>query len=458
MLDIRRKRVTVIGLSKRTGVATVKMLINNDARVVVSDIKGPDELEEEIAVLKDYPVEFELNGHGEKSLTGDLIVVSPGVPLDIPFFEEAARRDIPVISEIELAYQINKARIIAITGTNGKTTTTSLLGNILKGADIGRVRVGGNIGNPLIGEVDGLNRNDWLVVEVSSFQLEAIRDFRPDISIFLNFSPDHLDRHRTVENYWQAKRRIFMNQLPEDYALINFDDQEVVKAAGGVRAQLLEVSLKKEITNGVYLEDDQLIYRDGDRLEKIIDLVDIPLRGRHNIENVAFAALAARLAGAGVEEIRRGVSTYKPAGHRLELVKKDEDGTLYIDDSKATNPDSAVKALSAFDEEVVLIAGGQDRKADFSQFASAIREKVKTLILMGETKEIIAEEVLKTGFNNINIYKVNDMTEAVASAFGNLSAGDCLLLSPGCPSWDMYESYKDRGNDFQKEVLKKRGN
>ncbi len=458
MLDIKGKRVTVIGLGKRTGVATVKMLINNNARVVVSDIKGPDELKEEIAMLNDYPVEFELNGHGGKSLAGDLIVVSPGVPLNIPFFEEAARKEIPVISEIELAYQFNKARIIAITGTNGKTTTTSLLGNILKGAGIGRVRVGGNIGNPLIGEVDGLSRDDWLVVEVSSFQLESIRDFRPDISIYLNFSPDHLDRHRTVENYWQAKRRIFMNQLPEDYALINLDEPEVVKAAVDCKAEHLGVSLKKEISKGIYLKNNQLIYRDGDQIEKIIDLADIPLRGRHNIENVAFATLAARLAGAGVEEIRRGVITFKPAGHRLELVRRDKNGTLYVDDSKATNPDSAVKALSAFDEEIVLIAGGQDRKADFREFAAAINARVKTLILMGETKEIIAKEVLKTGFNNINIYKVNDMKEAVASAFENLSAGECLLLSPGCPSWDMYESYKDRGNDFQKEVLKKGGN
>lgn len=458
MLEIKDKKVAVIGLSKRTGVATARMLVQHGARVVVSDVKGSGELKEEMAMLEGTGVEYELEGHGEKSLKSDLIVVSPGVPLDIPFFREAAKRGIPVISEIELAFQFTEAKIIAITGTNGKTTTTGLLGDILKKAKPGRVKVAGNIGIPLIQEAVGLGSDYWLVTEVSSFQLETIREFRPVISLYLNFSPDHLDRHKTVKNYWEAKRRLFMNQQAEDAAIINIDDPEVVRAAEGCKAEIFAVSLDREVKKGVYLRDNALFIRTGDYQGPVFNLAEIPLKGRHNQQNVAFAILAAHLVGADKSSIREGIRNFVPDRHRLEEIFRDEDGTFFVDDSKATNPDAAIKALSSFTKPVVLIAGGQDRKADFSALARVIKERVRILILLGETRYKIREEVLKAGFNNINIHVVDNMREAVETAFKNKQPGDCLLLSPGCPSWDMYSSYKERGNDFKKEVALLRGN
>lgn len=458
MLKVANKKVTVIGLSKRTGVATARMLANKGASVVVSDVKNSDQLREEIGLLKDYNIDYDLGGHSEKSLNADLIVVSPGVPLNIPFFKEVKKRGIPVISEVELAYQFNKARIIAITGTNGKTTTTRLIGNILKNAKIGRVKIGGNIGNPLIGEVEDLGEKDWLVAEVSSFQLETIKDFRPKISIFLNFSPDHLDRHQTVENYWEAKKKIFINQKPEDHALINFDDSKVVKAAENCKAMTWKVSLKGEIDRGVYQQGDKLIYKEPGTEEAIIKIKEIPLIGEHNIQNVAFAILAAKITGVSNDIIRKGVSGFSPDSHRLEVIAEEEDGTLFVDDSKATNPDAAIKALLSFEQPIILIAGGQDRQADFNEFAYLISEKVKELILIGETSNKLFKEVVKYGFNENNIYMVQNMKEAVSMAFRRIDSGDCLLLSPGCPSWDMYTSYKERGNQFRNEVEKKRGN
>jgi len=455
MLDIKDKKVAVIGLSKRTGIATAKMLLEYGARVVISDIKGPEELKDELAMLDGTGVEIELNGHGERSLKSELIVVCPGIPLDIPFFQKVAQRGIPVISEIELAYHYTGARIIAITGTNGKTTTTGLLGNILEKAKPGKVKVAGNIGIPLIQEAVGLERDYWIVTEVSSFQLETSVDFHPAISLYLNFTPDHLDRHKTIENYWLAKKRIFKNQEPGDYALINIDDPEVVRAAEGCQAEIYSVSLKNEVKKGIYLADDKLIIRTSDDQQPVIRTSQIKLRGEHNRQNVAFAILAAYLAGADLGSIRDGIADFKPEGHRLEVLF--EDDIVVVDDSKATNPDAAMKALYSFNKPIVLIAGGQDRKAEFSELARVIKERVRILILMGESRYKLRDEVLKTGFNNINIHVVENMQEAVQTAFNIINSGECLLLSPGCPSWDMYESYRERGNDFKSEVEILRG-
>lgn len=455
MLELKNKRVTVVGLSKRTGVAAVKELLHLGALVTASDIKRADQLKEELKILHGLPVEYELGGHGKKSLASDLIVVSPGVPLETPFFKKVYSKGIPVISEIELAYQLTEARIIAITGTNGKTTTTALIGEILKRADVGTVKIAGNIGIPLIQEAPQMGPEDWLVVEVSSFQLETIRQFRPYISLYLNFTPDHLDRHKTVEAYWEAKKRIFMNQKPDDYAVINGDDPEVVRAVKDCSARVLSVSTTREVEAGIYQKGNELVLKLDGLRESLMNINTIHLKGEHNRMNIAFAILVARLAGAGLKEIQDGVLDFTPAHHRMEEIFSDKEGRLIIDDSKATNPDAAVKALMSYDQPIILIAGGQDRGADFSELARIISKRVKKLILLGETKEIIRDEVLRNGFSGKNIFLVNEMGEAVKTAIKNLQNGECLLLSPGCPSWDMYPSYQHRGEHFQREV---RGN
>jgi len=454
MLEVRNKKIAVIGLS-RTGVASARMLVKWGADVVVSDIKTPDILQEDIDKLEDVDIEYELGGHGEKCLNSDMIVVSPGVPLDIPFFHKAEKKGIPIISEIELAYNFTEANIIAITGTNGKTTTTSLIGEILKNADIGEVRIAGNIGIPLVTEAVGLSSDDWLVVEISSFQLETIKDFRPDISIYLNFTPDHLDRHKTIENYWLAKKRIFENQTCDDYAVINSDDDNVTKAVADFPGKIYNVSLEKDIVKlgqGISVKDDQIIIYDQCKQIDIMDIADIPLKGKHNIQNVCFAILASYLAGSSIEVIKKTIKGFKPSAHRLQTVYNLKGDILVVDDSKATNPDAAIKAVESFDRPIVLIAGGQDRNADFSQWSETICKKVKTLILLGETKLKMKEVALNQGFNNINIHIAEDMQDSVQTAGDYLQPGDCLLLSPACPSWDMYSSYKVRGKEFQDAV------
>ncbi|MFP4015654.1 MAG: UDP-N-acetylmuramoyl-L-alanine--D-glutamate ligase [Halanaerobiales bacterium] len=466
MIEVKDKKIAVIGLS-RTGLASARMLVEWGAEVVVSDVKTCEQLKDEMEKLSDLNLDYELGGHGEKCLDADMIVVSPGVPLDIPFFYKAVENQIPIISEIELAYHFTEANIIAITGTNGKTTTTSIIGDILKNAGIGDVRVAGNIGNPLVAEAADLTGDDWLVVEISSFQLETIREFRPDISVYLNFTPDHLDRHKSIDNYWEAKKRIFENQTSNDIAIVNGDDHNVMRAVAGFPGKIYQVSLEsniivseqkvieaKEINRGVIIKDDYLTIMEDDREIQVIQIADIPLKGKHNIQNVSFAILASYLAGSSVDVIRRAIVEFKSAAHRLEEVFELPGGIKVIDDSKATNPDAGIKALQAFDDPLVLIAGGQDRDADFSAWAVTIRDRVKTLVLIGETRYKMKEEALNHGFANINIHIVENMQNAVQIAAENLDPGDVLLLAPACPSWDMYPSYKVRGKEFQDNVRK----
>jgi len=450
MINLAHKRVAIIGLGKLTGVASARALYEMGAKVTVSDIKGKEELKEEIEILKDIEVNYDLNGHGKKSLNNDLIIVSPGVPLDIDFFKEAKRLDIPVISEVELAYQLTEAHIIGITGTNGKTTTTSMLGEILKEGLKHRVRVAGNIGKPLIQQIKGLRKEDWLVTELSSFQLETIDKFNSDIALYLNFSPDHLDRHKSIENYWKAKKRIFENQGPEDVSLINADDLEVIRAANDIKSKKYELSLKKEIEKGVFLYKDSLYFKDKKNTECILDIDDIPLFGMHNVQNTAFAIAVARMLGVNKKIIQERIMNFHPSAHRMEDIGENIEELSFIDDSKATNPNAAINALEAIETPIILIAGGQDRDADFKLFAETINKNVKKLILLGETDDKLEKSVLKKGFKNI--YKVQDMEAAVREGLKDINPGDCLLLSPGCPSWDMYSSYKERGKDFRKSL------
>ncbi|MFW5991796.1 MAG: UDP-N-acetylmuramoyl-L-alanine--D-glutamate ligase [Halanaerobiaceae bacterium] len=451
MMELESKKVAVIGLSRRTGVSVARFLYNKGAQVLISEIRGRNELQKELDLLADCELEYELGGHGEKSLSVDLIVVSPGVPLDIPLFKRARNLGIPIMGEIELAYHFTEARIIAVTGTNGKTTTTRMLGEIMQDSLDCQVEIAGNIGVPLIDKVEHLTPRDWVVVEISSFQLESVKSFHPQISIYLNFTPDHLDRHHSKEAYWQAKKRIFAKQTEKDTAIINGDDEDIIVAARDCRARIMRVSSRCPPKSGAYISRDWIIINLEGKSKKVLARQEIPLPGLHNSYNTAFAVLTARTLGISINNIQESVRKFQPDPHRMELVSS-RDEVKIVDDSKATNPDAAIKALESFSTPVILIAGGQDRNANFEQLARTIKKRVKKLILLGETKDKLATEVLKYNFKNI--YKVSDMQEAVEAGFSELAAGECFLLSPGCPSWDMYSSYRERGNEFQKQVKK----
>ncbi len=449
MRKYENKKVTVLGLSERTGIAVTEKLIENKAQVMVSDIKKSDQLKPQLAILKKYDnIKYDLGGHSEQILDSDLIVLSPGVPPDLNILCRAEKLGIEVISEIELAYRLTDANIIGITGTNGKTTVTSLAGHILKENLDNKVRMAGNIGSPLIAEINGMEKNDWLVAELSSFQLEKIKFFRPEISVFLNFAPDHLDRHITSQNYWKAKKRIFENQSKKDKALVNIDDIFLREKTDDIKAGLYKVTSKFEIDRGVYFDQEKIYLFQEGKKESIIETKDIPLIGTHNILNTAFAVLLAKIFNIKNDNIRQSVISYQAFAHRLEIIYDKE--YRIIDDSKATNPHAAVNALRSLEAPIILIVGGQDRQADFSNLAYTIRERVHKVIIMGETKNKIKDALQQIGFDNFDIVK--NMQAAVRASLIDIKKGYTVLLSPACPSWDMYESYKKRGKDFQKEV------
>ncbi len=445
------KTVTIVGLSERTGIAVAEKMIKLGANIIISDIKTADQLKPQLSILKKYDnIQYDLGGHSDKILASDLIVLSPGVPSDLDIIKKAKNKGIEVISEIELAFRFTEANIIGITGTNGKTTVTSLTGHILKQNLDCKVRIGGNIGSPLVNEINGLTHKDWLVVELSSFQLENIKNFHPQISMFLNFSPDHLDRHNTIDNYWQAKKRIFENQTKNDIALLNFDDEFIINNLNRITPKIYKISSKNVFEKGIYFDNEGIYFFNKENQEKIIDTKDIPLIGTHNILNTSFAALLAKIFEISNEAIKRSVISYKTFSHRLEVIY-DKEYTI-IDDSKATNPHAAINAMKSLSKPLIIIVGGQDREANFSDLAYTIRERCKKAIILGETKDKIQKELDKVGFKNY--ITVEKMDEAVRETFNKIKTEDTILLSPGCPSWDMYESYKKRGLAFQKNVNK----
>ncbi len=451
MENFINKTVTIIGLSERTGIAVAEKMIDLGAEVIISDIKSKEDLKPQLSILDKYEnIIYDLGGHSAKILDTDLIVLSPGVPSDLEIIKKAEKMGIEVISEIELAYRLTDANIIGITGTNGKTTVTSLTGHILKQNLDCRVRVAGNIGSPLITEITALSENDWLVVELSSFQLEKIKNFKSDIGVFLNFSPDHLDRHKTVKNYWNAKKRIFENQNKDDIAIINYDDNYLRDNLKNLNSNTYLITNNFDIEQGIFYNKDSIfqIQKELEDKSKILDTKYIPLIGSHNILNTAFAVLIAKLFYIDNESIKNAVISYKAFAHRLEVIYDKK--YKVIDDSKATNPHAAVNAMRSIEMPIVLIAGGQDRDANFADFAYTVKQRVKKIILLGETKEAIKQEL--DNLNYDNYYLVKNMQEAVLEAFKNIDINDTVLLSPGCPSWDMYESYKKRGLEFQEEV------
>jgi len=372
--------------------------------------------------------------------------VSPGVPATIIPIRYAERAGAEVIGEVELAYRYLKGRIVAITGSNGKTTTTSLIGELLRDAGL-PVQVGGNIGKPLISMIETSRDDGWTVAELSSFQLETIKTFRPSIAVVLNVTPNHMDRYETFNDYAAAKHRIFMNQTAEDTAVLNADDPVVSSWASGLRANVMQFSVRKEIENGVFLRGRELIYHG----QVLLNVDEMKLRGMHNVENVAAAFAVGIAAGVPVQSMNGTARRFDPVEHRLEFVTE-IDGVKFYNDSKATSVDATLKALEAFAAElgkVVLILGGRGKRAPYAPLESLVRTKVRKLVLIGEDAETIANEL----GTSAPFERASDMKDAVARSFAAAEKGDVVLLAPACASFDMFESFEHRGKVFKQEVL-----
>ncbi|MBI5589588.1 MAG: UDP-N-acetylmuramoyl-L-alanine--D-glutamate ligase [Deltaproteobacteria bacterium] len=463
-MDLNRKNVLVVGLGM-TGLATARFLHHRGAVVTVTDMAAEENLVSSVLELHQLGIRTELGGHCRESFgSSDLIVLSPGVPHTHDFLMEAGRKGIPVIGEIELASRFIRDPIIAITGTNGKTTTTSLLGNMLAACGM-RVFVGGNIGNPLIGYVDRDEKADWVVLEVSSFQLDTIDTFRPDIGILLNITADHLDRYADMAGYAASKGRIFQNQTLEDIAILNGADPWVLSEAGRIRSRKWVFNGSSTLEEGARLNGNELTlaFTSCPSLRAVfpcaqtalgsarLDLGESRLYGKHNQENICAAVMAAIAAGGDVRNIQSALNQFKGLSHRIEFVRT-VNGITYVDDSKATNVDAVYRALESFQEPVILIMGGRDKGGDYGILEKAMQNHVKLLILLGEASELIAAAL----GNLVPTVRVSSMQAAVTNAHQAATSGDVVLLSPACSSFDMFRSYAHRGDVFQGEVNKLR--
>ncbi|NLB42159.1 MAG: UDP-N-acetylmuramoyl-L-alanine--D-glutamate ligase [Clostridiales bacterium] len=448
-MEIKGKTVLVAGMA-RSGLSAAKLLYRLGARVIVYDKKAYNEVNNLVEELESaIRCEFCLGEEPDKLLEQiDLIVMSPGIPTDVPFLVKAKAMGIKVISEVELAYQYCKAPILAVTGTNGKTTTTTLLGEIVKASGI-TTHVVGNIGVPFTDKVDEMESSHMAVVEISSFQLQTVEEFHPWISLMLNLTPDHLDRHKTMENYLATKARIFENQCEGDFLILNGEDSLVKELKPDNGSKVYFLSRLQTLEEGAWLENGHIMVNIGKGALPICSVDQVGILGSHNLENALAAALAAALAGVEPTIIAKVLKEFPGVEHRIEKVDT-IDGVVYYNDSKGTNPDSSIKAIDAMKGSVVLIAGGYDKKASYGDFIDAFGSKVKELVLLGETADAIAAAAKEKGFNNIHMTKT--IEEAVEKACELSYPGWNVLLSPACASWDMFEDFEERGRVFKEAV------
>jgi len=454
-MDLNGKRALVVGLGK-SGVASALFMKSHGARVTVSDAKSGDELRNEIPVLLDHGIIVETGGHGERTFRGqDLIVVSPGVPVDAPLLAQARALGETVIGEIELAAQFLPGPIVAITGSNGKTTTTSLTGEIMAAAGFPTL-VGGNIGTPAISLAERAKPETVIVLEVSSFQLETIQTFHPKVAVVLNVTPDHLDRHRTFEIYVDAKARLFENQQPGDFTLLNADDPTCVALSKRTRAQVFWFSRQKEVQRGAWVRDGNIVFRGSGResetsQHEILQVSEIPLKGAHNLENVLAAVCAGVLMGGASEKIRQAVRDFKAVEHRLEFVATIR-GVDYYNDSKATNVDATIKALESFPANIHLILGGKDKGSDYTVLNELLRKRVKRVYTIGAAAAKIESQIVSSKNGGPELVHAETLENAIRKASAAAQPGDIVLLAPACASFDQFKSYEHRGKVF-KEVV-----
>ena len=448
-MEVKGRKVLVFGAGI-SGIGAAGLLEANGADVILYD--GNEKLDP--ASLKEQL--------GEKSgaavLTGklpqetlaslDMAVLSPGVPTDLPVVLAMKEAGIQVIGEIELAYQFGKGDVLAITGTNGKTTTTSLLGQIMKQARE-EVYVVGNIGNPYTAVAGQMTEQAVTVAEISSFQLETIREFRPKVSAILNITPDHLNRHHTMEAYIEAKENIAVNQTEDDFCILNYEDRLLREFGENLRAKVLYFSSQRKLEEGIFLEDGEIVLCLNGQKETICHVDELQILGTHNHENVMAAAAMAYVYGVPAETIRKSVLSFGGVEHRIEYVAE-KNGVAYYNDSKGTNPDAAIKGIRAMKRPTVLIGGGYDKESEYTEWIESFDGKVKKLILLGQTREKIARDAEKCGFTDYVF--ADSFEEAVHMAVKEAVSGDAVLLSPACASWDMFPSYEVRGDKF-KEIV-----
>ena len=452
--QLKGKKVLVVGLGK-SGKAAARALNEAGAAVYVQDSKTQDKLDTQfIQYMQNEGIVSYLGCVPEDMTAFDMLVLSPGVPPALDYIEEARRAGIEITGELELAYRLGEGQFIAITGTNGKTTTTTLVGEIFKAS--GReTAVVGNIGSPVVAEAAGSPKDKWLVTEVSSFQLETTESFRPVVSAILNLTPDHLNRHGTMEAYGAAKARVAANQTADDFLVINLDDPQAYALAKDTAATVIPFSRKTVPAAGAYLDGSVIKLKDLDGTEhSICDRSELRIIGDHNVENVLAAAAIAFFAGIDPEVISAAVREFPGVEHRIEFCGN-VDGVDYYNDSKGTNVDAAVIALKALKDGVILIAGGDGKSQDFTDLAKHFDGCVKALILLGRDAPVIEEAAKRTGFTDI--YNCKDMPECVRKAAEIAVTGDKVLLSPACASWDMYDNFEQRGRHFKqcvKEMLK----
>ncbi|MBN1365362.1 MAG: UDP-N-acetylmuramoyl-L-alanine--D-glutamate ligase [Syntrophaceae bacterium] len=446
-MDFKGKKIIVIGMGK-TGIAVARFFGKRGAKVTVTDEKLPDK----------WGAEFEQIA-GEKWLKigeynnisilkgADMVVPSPGIPPHNNLLVEALKKNISVVSEIELAYWFLKVPLIAVTGTNGKTTTIMLLGEILQKSGK-KVFVGGNIGNPLIEYSDTPQNDDFIVVEISSFQLQWIDRFRPFIAVLLNITSDHVNYHGTFAEYRHIKFRIFNNQTKKDFAVLNAADDEQKEIADSINARVLRFSSKDVLSEGIFVKNGEIVLKMPETEEEKYSLNIISLPGLHNVENVMASIIAARLCGCNKEDIVKAVSAFQGLPHRIEFVGE-KNSIKFYDDSKGTNVGSVLRALETFPHPVILLLGGRDKDGDFGSLRPILAAKTKKVILFGEARELIASLIGE----NITVIKKTKLREATETAYQDAVPGDVVLLSPGCASFDEFTNYSERG-DFFKEVVR----
>lgn len=448
-MDFTGKKVLVFGTGI-SGIAAAKLLQGAAAEVILFD--GNKELDCK-RILENFNNPEEIRLYlGElpeailKSL--DLVVLSPGVPTDIPMVNELRDAGVRIWGEIELAYRFGKGDVLAITGTNGKTTTTALLGEIMKNY-FASVKVVGNIGIPYTGVTADMTDETVTVAEISSFQLETIDQFRPKVSAVLNITPDHLNRHHTMENYIAAKISISKNQTEEDVCVLNYEDEILRKQAGNVPAKILYFSSLRKLDEGLYLDGDKIMYADGRDVIEVVRTDELNILGRHNYENVMAAAAMALSYGVPMDKIREVLHTFQAVEHRIEYVTEKR-GVRFYNDSKGTNPDAAIKGIQAMDRSTCLIGGGYDKNSDYKEWIQSFNGKVKKLVLIGQTREKIAKEAEECGFTDYVF--ADSLQEAVDICYENADNGDAVLLSPACASWGMFPNYEVRGKMFKEMV------
>jgi UDP-N-acetylmuramoylalanine--D-glutamate ligase len=448
-MELKNKRVLVVGLA-RTGVAAALFCAARGGAVTASESRTEAEIGESVAQLRAAGVTLELGGHQERTfLQQDLIVPSPGVPADFHLLQAARAKGTTIWSEIELAYRFLQGKLVGITGSNGKTTTTSLVEHILRTASFPTI-LAGNIGTPLISCVNGMTATTVTVVELSSFQLELIDKFRPNISVFLNLTPDHLDRHGSMDSYATAKARIFENQTEQDAAVVNADGVAAIPYAPK-RTPVYWFSRKRDISQGAGLRGDQIVFRRDGRDEPVMNRDEIPLVGDHNLENVLAAVAATRLAGAEAGAIAKGVRSFAGVEHRLEFVAE-IGGVRYFNDSKATNVDATLKALDAFSGRVLVILGGKDKGSDYTALRRPLKEKAVVALLIGAASEKIEKQIA----GSVEIEHAGTLDRAVEFAARKAQPGDTVLLAPACASFDQFQDYEHRGHVF-KDLVRQLG-